>query len=42
MAHVLEKIKYHVKISDEELNKLNMSKSFEVEVNGTIVVICRQ
>lgn len=42
MAQVYEKIKYYVKIKDDELNKLNNNKSFEVEINGKIVVICRQ
>jgi len=39
---VSETIKYNVKINDEELNKLNNNKSFEVEVNEMIIVICRQ
>jgi len=42
MAQVSETIKYNVKINDEELNKLNNNKSFEVEVNEMIIVICRQ
>ena len=41
MAQILEKITYHVKISDEELNELNNSRFFEITVNGLHLRISR-